>query len=75
MVEVVTYIFRLGLREGGGGWVVEINLPGSVSSVATLLCFSAGPAELAGARGHWGGRDLFRQYSARPDLNIMFCTS
>ena len=55
--------------------VVEINLPGSVSSVATLLRFSAGPAELAGARGHWGGRDLFRQYSARPDLNIMFCTS
>ena len=74
MEEVVTYIFRLGLR-GGGGWMVEINLPGSVSSVATLLHFSAGPAELAGARGRRGGRDLFRQYSARPDLNIMFCTS
>ena len=55
--------------------MVEINLLGSVSSVATLLRFSAGPAELTGAGVHWGGRDLFRQYSARPDLNIMFCTS
>ena len=56
---------------GGGIWYPEIGLPGSMSSGATLLRFSAGPDELTGAGSRWGGGDLFRQYSARLDLKIM----
>ena len=52
------------------GRVCRIGLPGSMSSVATLLRFSAGPDELTGAGARRGGGDLFRQYSARPDLKI-----
>ena len=53
---------------GGGNWYAEIGLPGSMSSETTLLRFSAGPEELIEAGARWGGGDLFRQYSARPDL-------
>ena len=53
---------------GGGNWNAEIGLPGSMSSGATLLRFSAGPEELNEAGVCWGGVDLFRQYSARPAL-------
>ena len=62
-------VLLVGGGVGGGGiWYPEIGLPGSMSSGATLLRFSAGPEELIEAGVRWGGVDLFRQYSARPAL-------
>ena len=66
------FIRRWGVFTGGR--LTEMKkktqfLPGSVSSVAILLRFSAGPVELAVACVCWGGVVHFRQNSASPVLS------